>query len=84
MPVGKFVVGSEAVPVDYEFAGSMVGPKTGRMTLMQTPSLGLSTVILQLLGGDLITESGQAHRIELTRSDNGLSAEFDVLPPHSR
>jgi len=51
MPIGKFVVGNEAVPVDYEFAGSIVGPKAGRMTLMQTPSLGISTVILQVLGG---------------------------------
>jgi len=84
MPIGKFVVGNEAVRVDYELVGSMVGSKTGRMALMQTPSLGISTVILQFLDGDLITESGQAHRIELTRSDNGLSVEFDVLPPHSR
>lgn len=84
MAIGKFVVGNEAVPVNYEFTGSMVGSKTGRMALMQTPGIGISTAILKLLGGDLITENGQAHRIELTRSDDGLSATFDVLPPHSR
>lgn len=84
MPVGKFVVGNEAVQVDYELFGGGVGPKSGKMTLMQSPLPGISSVILKLLSGNLITENGHAYLIELARSDDGLSAEFHVVPPHSR
>lgn len=51
---------------------------------MQSALPGISAVIRNLLDGDLITEKGYVYRIELKRSDNGLSAEFDLVLPHSR
>ena len=76
-------MGNEAVQVNYELFGEVVGSKSGKMPLMQSPLPGISVVILKLLDGDLITEKGHVYRIELKRSDNILSAEFDVVPPHS-
>ena len=79
MRIGRFVVQNEAVDVNYEIAGSLPGSMKGRMTLIDTPPQEISRVILNLLSGNLVTENGRTYRIELTRSRNGLSAEFDVF-----
>jgi len=84
MPVGKFAVGDEAVRVDYELMGPLVGTKTGTMKLMDSPLGGISRALLHLTGGNLITEDGQVYFVELTKCNNGLSADFIVVPARSR
>jgi hypothetical protein len=81
---GKLQLGSEGAFVDYEIQTKWENNKrliTGRCVLRQSPGPELSNALLRLTAANLVTDEGQALRVEFTKYANGVEIEFVVLPP---